>query len=76
MLHEILAFDKQTEQLVFSIEIPSGQLSQLAELMGWEEPKDAIYEYDLSPEQVSRFESMTGRTFSSSDYIFQLSCTA
>jgi hypothetical protein len=76
MQHEILAFDKKTEQLAFSIEIPADQLAKLAELMAWSEPEDAIYEYDLSPEQVSRLESMTGRTFSSPDYIFQLSCTA
>lgn len=76
MQHEILAFDKKTEQLAFSIEIPADQLGKLAELMAWSEPEDAIYEYDLSPEQVSRLESMAGRTFSSPDYIFQLSCTA
>lgn len=74
--HEILAFDKKTEKLVFGIEIPAGQFTTLAELMAWREPEDAIYEYDLSPVQVSRLESMTGRTFSNPDFIFQLSCSA
>lgn len=76
MQHEIHAFDKKTEQLAFSIEIPADLFNTLAELMTWREPEDAIYEYDLSPEQVSRLESMTGRTFSSPDFIFQLSCSA
>ncbi|UVK98991.1 hypothetical protein [Pseudomonas sp. B21-048] len=76
MQHEILAFDKKTEQLAFSIEIPADQFDMLAELMAWSEPEDAIYEYELSSEQVSRLESMTGKTFGSPDYIFQLSCSA
>lgn len=33
------------------------------------------YEYDLSPEQVGLLERMTGKTFNSPDYIFQLSCS-
>lgn len=76
MQHEILAFDKKTEQLAFSIEIPADLFEALAALMAWREPEDAIYEYDLSSEQVSRLESMTGRTFNSLDFIFQLSCSA
>jgi hypothetical protein len=76
MQHEILAFDKKTEQLVFSIEISADQFTTLAELMDWRESDDAIYEYDLSPEQVSSLESMIGRTFNSPDFIFQLSCSA
>ncbi|PSS48257.1 hypothetical protein [Pseudomonas sp. BBP2017] len=76
MQHEILAFDKKTEQLAFSIEIPADQFDKLAELMAWGEPEDAIYEYELTPEQVSRLENMTGRAFNSPDYIFQLSCSA
>lgn len=76
MLHEILAFDKETEELAFSIEIPADQFDQLAEVMAWSEPKDAIYEYDLTPDQIRRLESMTGKAFNSPDYIFQLSCSA
>lgn len=75
MKHEILAFDKKTEQLAFSVEIPADQVEKLGELMGWSEPEDAIYEYDLSPEQIGHLESMTGKAFSSPDYIFQLSCS-
>jgi hypothetical protein len=75
MQHEILAFDKKTEDLAFSIEIPADQFDKLAKLMAWSEPEDAIYEYDLSAEQISSLETMTGKTFSSPDYIFQLSCS-
>lgn len=76
MRHEILAFDKGTEQLVFSIDIPADHLDELAELMAWTETEDSIYEYDLSPLQVSRLESMLGKIFGSPDYMFQLSCSA
>ena len=76
MQHEVLAFDKKTEQLVFSIEIPADRFATLAELMDWREPEDAIYEYELSPEQVSGLESMIGKTFNSPEFIFQLSCSA
>ncbi|MHC8303624.1 DUF7683 domain-containing protein [Pseudomonas sp. PB3P13] len=76
MRHEILAFDKKTEQLVFTIDIPADHLGELTELMAWTETEDSIYEYDLSPEQVSRLESIIGRMFSTPDYIFQLSCSA
>ncbi|MHC8364599.1 DUF7683 domain-containing protein [Pseudomonas sp. ZT5P21] len=76
MQHEILAFDKKTEQLVFSIEIPADQFATLAELMAWREPEDAIYEYEISPEQVSCLEGMIGKTFNSPEFIFQLSCSA
>jgi len=75
MQHEILAFDKKTEGVAFSIEIPADQYDKLSDLMSWSEPEDAIYEYDLSPEQVGLLERMTGKTFNSPDYIFQLSCS-
>lgn len=75
MQHEILAFNKKTEELAFSIEIPADRYDKLSELMSWSEPEDAIYEYDLSPAQVGLLESMTGKIFNSPDYIFQLSCS-
>ena len=75
MQHEILAFDKKTEELAFSIEIPADQYEELSQLMSWSKPEDAIYEYDLSPEQVGLLESMIGKTFNSPHYIFQLSCS-
>lgn len=76
MQQEILALDKKTEQLVFTIEIPADQSVTLAELMAWREPEDAIYEYELSPEQVSGLESKIGKTFNNPEFIFQLSCSA
>ena len=76
MKHSILAFDRTNEQLAFDIELPDDQFAQLAEIMAWQDPDDVIYEYDLSPEQVNRLEALTGKAFSSPDYIFQLSCTA
>lgn len=76
MKHEILAFHKSTEQLAFRIEIQTNQFDELAELMAWTDPKDAIYEYELTSEQLIRLEAITGEVFNSPDYIFQLSCSA
>jgi len=42
MQHEILAFDKKTEGVAFSIEIPADQYDKLSDLMSWSEPEDAI----------------------------------
>ena len=42
MQHEILAFDKKTEELAFSIEIPADQYEELSQLMSCSEPEDAI----------------------------------
>jgi hypothetical protein len=76
MKHEILAFHKSTEQLTFRIEIQTNQYDELAKLMAWTDPKDAIYEYELTSEQIIRLEAITGESFNSPDYIFQLSCSA
>lgn len=76
MKHEIVAFDKSSEHLVFRIEISNTLFDELAALMEWTEPKDAIYEYELTSEQISRLEKMTGEAFNHPDYIFQLSCSA
>ncbi|WP_339511453.1 DUF7683 domain-containing protein [Pseudomonas sp. RL_15y_Pfl2_60] len=76
MKHSILAFDKNSEQLAFRVDIPEGHLEQLAEIMTWQDPEDAIYEYDLSAEQISHLEALTGKAFNDPGYLFQLSCTA
>lgn len=44
MQHEILAFDKKTEGLAFSIEIPADRYEELLQLMSWSEPEDAMHD--------------------------------
>lgn len=76
MKHAVRAFYKTTERLAFRIDIPAEHFEQLKALMKWVEPDDPIYEYELSHEQISSLELLTGKKFESSDYLFFLSCTA
>ena len=76
MIHAINAYDYETEKLNFSIEIASEQEARLAEIMGWKEPEDAIYEYDLSKEQIDQIETLVGKRFYDSSCVFQLTCYA
>lgn len=76
MKHSVRAFYKTTERLAFRIDIPAEHFEQLKELMAWNEPDDPIYEYELSHEQISSLEVLTGSKFDSPDYLFFLSCSA
>ncbi|NNB47066.1 DUF7683 domain-containing protein [Pseudomonas chlororaphis] len=75
MKHEVVAFDRDTEREAFSIDLPGENLEQLTALMGWQEPDDPIYEYELSDEQIAALEKLIGRHFHSPDYLFFLSCS-
>ena len=48
MKHVVEVFDRQSEELQESIEIPSAREAELADLMGWKSHEDAIYVYDLN----------------------------
>jgi hypothetical protein len=76
MKHAVRAFYKTTERLAFRIDIPAESLERLTVLMGWQEPDDPIYEYELSDEQINSLEVLTGQQFNSPDYLFFLSCSA
>ncbi|KPG98984.1 hypothetical protein AEQ67_11945 [Pseudomonas sp. RIT-PI-q] len=76
MKHSVRAFYKATERLAFQIEIPAENFERLAVLMGWREPDDPIYEYELSDEQINSLEALIGRQLNSPDYLFFLSCSA
>ena len=74
MKHVIEVFDRETEELRESIEIPSARHAELADLMGWKDPEDAIYVYDLSAEQLRQIEKWTGSQFEETRHIIQLAC--
>ncbi|MDD1977878.1 MULTISPECIES: hypothetical protein [Pseudomonas] len=76
MKHVIEVFDSKTEELLKTVEIPSTRLAELVELMGWEDPEDEIYVYDLSPEQLSTIAEWTHTQFSETNNIIQLVCIA
>lgn len=76
MKFAIEVFDRETEELREIIEIPSTRQAELADLMEWKDPADAIYVYDLSAEQLSQIEKWTGKKFTEARHIIQLACIA
>lgn len=76
MIHTISAFDKTTELMVFEIEIPQQNYPKLKEIMGWTEPEDEIFGYDLSSKKIQLLEELLGQRFYDQRYVFQLSSYA
>lgn len=76
MNHTICAFDKMTELMIFEIEIPQQNHPKLKEIMGWTEPEDEIFGYDLSSRQIQLIEELLGQRIYDRRYVFQLSSYA
>lgn len=76
MIHTISAFDKTTELMVFEIEIPKQNHPKLKEIMGWTEPEDEIFGYDLSSKKIQLLEELLGQRIYDQRYVFQLSSYA
>ncbi|WP_339526986.1 DUF7683 domain-containing protein [Pseudomonas sp. EL_65y_Pfl2_R96] len=74
MKHVIEVFDKQTEELLLSVEIPRNRHDKLAKLMDWQTVEDEFDGYDLSPEQVQTLEAWTGKSLKDANHIVQLVC--
>ncbi|MHC8402863.1 DUF7683 domain-containing protein [Pseudomonas sp. MDT1-17] len=56
MKHVIEVFDRHSEELLLSVEIPNSRHKELAKLMDWHTPEDEFDGYDLSLEQVRTLE--------------------
>jgi hypothetical protein len=74
MKHVIEVFDKRTEELLQSVEVPSDRREDLAKLMNWLQPEDEFDGYDLSPEQIDALEQWTGKALNDENHIVQLVC--
>ncbi|HEF4762516.1 TPA: hypothetical protein SAN82_004990 [Pseudomonas putida] len=74
MRYVIEVFERKTEELIFSVEIPSDRKEELKTLMNWQHPEDEFDGYDLSPEQVRTLESWTNRDLNDVAHIVQLVC--
>lgn len=72
--HTVEAFDKHTAQLVFEVPVPHGDIERLRAIMGWTNPEDEIYCYDLDQDQIKQLEALIGRALYDSAYDFQLGC--
>jgi hypothetical protein len=75
MKHVIEVFDRQTEELLLSVEIPGSRHEELKKLMNWQQPEDEFDGYDLSPEQVKILEDWTEKSLMGEGHIVQLICT-
>lgn len=76
VFYVIEGFDKETEQLAFEEELPSGYVKHLKEIMGWTSPQQGWEGYNLTRVQLSALEEILGKDIYDSAYIFQLSCNA
>lgn len=72
MKHIIDIFDADTEEHVESIDIPVYRKKALSTLVGWHEPEDEMYCYDLSAQQLIVIEEWAGRKIGAPDRIAQL----
>ncbi len=75
MKHVIEIFDRQTEDILLSVEVPESRHEALKTLMDWQQPSDEFDGYDLSPEQIRVLEDWTGRSLMGANHIVQLVCT-
>lgn len=74
MKHVIEVFDRQTEDLLISVEVPESRNEALKTLMNWKQLDDEFDGYDLSPEQVRVLEGWTGKSLTGANHIVQLVC--
>jgi len=74
MKHVVEIFDRETEALLFSVDVPADRLDALRQLMNWNQPGDEFDGYDLSQEQVKELEQWTGRSLMGKNHIVQLVC--
>ncbi|EJL04255.1 MULTISPECIES: hypothetical protein [Pseudomonas] len=67
-------FDMTTEELIQTVEVPDAYMDQLAALMGWTEPEDFCFVYDLLPPQIKTIEEWTQTRFGGDNRIIQIVC--
>ncbi|NUU35057.1 hypothetical protein [Pseudomonas sp. C2B4] len=74
MRYVIEVFERETEELIFSVEISGDRREELKALMNWQHPEDEFDGYDLTPEQVKTLERWTNRELNDVANIVQLVC--
>ncbi|WP_434558576.1 hypothetical protein J3P95_20705 [Pseudomonas sp. Z5-35] len=74
VFHVVEAFSKKSETLAFEVELPAGCDAQLKQIMGWSTPQRGDEGYNLSRSQAAAIEALAGRLFYDDDNIFQLTC--
>ncbi|KAA0996739.1 hypothetical protein FQ192_02930 [Pseudomonas sp. ANT_J12] len=74
MKHVVEVFDRQTEDLLLTVDVPASRREALRTLMNWQQPDDEFDGYDLSPEQIKVLEDWTGKPLMGANHIVQLVC--
>lgn len=74
MKYIIEAFEKESELVVFEVNLPEGSGSQLAQIMGWSVPQRGDEGYDLTPSQAAAIEVLASKQFYDRNHVFQLTC--
>ncbi|HEX8540715.1 hypothetical protein AFK24_07240 [Pseudomonas syringae] len=74
MKYIIEVFEKESELVVFEVNLPEGSDSQLAQIMGWSVPQRGDEGYDLTTSQAAAIEALAGKQFYDSNHVFQLTC--
>jgi len=75
MKHVIEVFDRNSEELILSVDIPQHRTESLKILMNWQQPGDEFDGYDLSDEQIKVLEDWTGERLLNKQLMVQLVCT-
>ncbi|EJM15707.1 hypothetical protein PMI22_04166 [Pseudomonas sp. GM21] len=75
MKHVIEVFDRQTEDLLLTVDVPASRRKALRALMNWQQPDDEFDGHDLSSEQVKVLEDWTGKSLLGANNVVQLVCT-
>jgi len=65
---------KESELVVFEVNLPEGSGSQLAKIMGWSVPQRGDEGYDLTPSQAAAIEVLASKQFYDRNHVFQLTC--
>lgn len=74
MKHVIEVFDRETENLLRTVEIEARHTVALKELMNWVKPEDEFDGDDLTEEQIKTLEKWTGQKLLNVNHIVQLVC--
>lgn len=73
MRYAVEAFDKKTELLVYTRDIPRGSERQLVKIMNWLAPQEGWEGYSLTADQIAEIASIIGEELDIFLYDFQLS---
>lgn len=78
IIYTIDVYSKKNEDLLFEVEVPTNKLTEIAEIMGWNEEDKLEFSlgigvYNINENQAIRLEKLLGKEFYSTNITLQLS---